>query len=128
MRARPRPEDLRALARMPHAAALAQRLRDMARLPGSHVEWRMPNAEAEALADILERGADAVDAITAQIKAQDVQLDEAKRRSVASKARLDSAMAFRRRSLLIAVPCLMLVGTWAAVQLTLFLLKVIGNA
>jgi hypothetical protein len=120
------PDDVRVLTRLPLARLKADRLRALA-AQAPLVTWTMSDQVAVALADIIERGADAVEGIEAQLRAQDQMIDAANAKFAASKVKLEEAMAFRRRSLVVAVGCALMVGTWAAVELTLHLMAALGH-
>jgi hypothetical protein len=123
-------EHVRVLTRLPHARIKADRLRDLA-MQSPMITWTMSDATALTLADIIERGADAVEGIEAQLRAQDKMMDEARLRMEAAKARMlagDAAAALRRADWdrRTAIADLWFYAAGAAVFVHYFLTQIVG--
>jgi hypothetical protein len=126
MTGRINPDDVRLLTRLPHARAKADRLRDLA-AQSPMIQWTMSDTTAIALADIIERGADAIEGIEAQLRVEDQAINAARVAIAVSKAKLAASIAERQRGLIITAGSALVVATLASIALVVHLAAVIGH-
>lgn len=119
---------VRVLPRPEWARPTADRFRQLAAArPDLTITWHMSPDMARHLADLLERGADAIEGIEAQLQAMDVELDRVRKATAAAQARDALAAEKRARREVWYYGVLLAVTAHVALwQVVLVLLRAVG--